>query len=344
MNCLVWAVRENDIERVEAILDQGNVSLNHESSGGTTALIAAAEKGFVEICEMLLDYGADIDHADSYAEETALICAARSGHSDVVSFLLEKGADYNVVSENGETSLTWAVSNNHVEVVALLISAGANINYQNRHGNTALMLAVASGKMKLVKMLTDAGADLDLCNKLKRTAGSLANSKRDRNMDHFLQKIAEERKRGQREGNDAGVAAESSKKSGGFEFTHVYKDDNGIVPQVISPMSSPTATASERSNNDVHNHISTERSKPKDNIERGIAVTEGDTNENEMVESAASASTDKSLHLPLLHVFIVTLMMLPITLIVSEYFYGYPRISDIFKSADEDWIVMDMDE
>ena len=358
MSHLVWAARDNDIETVERILIEGKVCLNHESCGGTTALIAAAEKGHLEICQMLLDYGANLDHKDSYAEETALVYAARSGEAEVVSFLLERGADCNVVTESGETCLTWAVYNNKIEVAKILVSAGADVDHQNRHGNTPLMLAAAMGESKMVEILTDAGADLDLCNTKNHTAMSLAASLHHHRVEALLQKLDKER-------NEALMQKEMKEAddADGFDLGCVYKDDRGIVPHVTSPLSSTAAAAAAA---DAPRNKTAKRGKTKrvtggdasQGVRNSQALYIDDSREPLGVEQrreneysdedrthnsrATTATTSRPFRLPSLRTFIITLMMLPVTLLISEYLFGYPKLSDLLRPVDEEWIIMDI--
>jgi ankyrin repeat protein len=74
---LIQAVRATQLERVRELLADG-VDPNVRSSGGRTALHAAAEEGILEAAQLLIDAGASIE-ARNFSGDTPLHCAARYG-------------------------------------------------------------------------------------------------------------------------------------------------------------------------------------------------------------------------------------------------------------------------
>ena len=74
---LIQAVRATELDRVRELLADG-VDPDIRSSGGRTALHAAAEEGILEAAQLLVDAGASIE-ARNFSGDTPLHCAARYG-------------------------------------------------------------------------------------------------------------------------------------------------------------------------------------------------------------------------------------------------------------------------
>ena len=101
------AIKQNDIEAVEVLLEEG-VDVNAKDNYGATPLISAAFFGYTEIAELLLEAGADPNIKDKDGW-TPLMIAAMDGKTGVVKLLLKAGADPNAKNKEGETALYWAL-------------------------------------------------------------------------------------------------------------------------------------------------------------------------------------------------------------------------------------------
>ena len=105
---LIEAVKNNDINRVNSILNNGKANINAKDRDGWTALIWASCKGDLEIVKLLVENGADIDAKDNEGW-SALMEASYEGHLKVVKYLVEKGIDrVNVKDNDGWTALMRA--------------------------------------------------------------------------------------------------------------------------------------------------------------------------------------------------------------------------------------------
>ena len=117
---LIEAVKNNDINRVNSILNNGKENINAKDRDGWTALIWASCKGDLEIVKLLVESGADIDAKDNDGW-TALMRASWRGYSEIVQYLVEIGADINIKNEDGKTALDLADTE---EIKEILRKAG----------------------------------------------------------------------------------------------------------------------------------------------------------------------------------------------------------------------------
>ena len=101
---LIEAVKNNDINRVNSILNNGKANINAKDRDGWTALIWASCKGDLEIVKLLVESGADIDAKDNDGW-TALMRASWRGYLEIVQYLVEIGADINIKNKDGKTAL-----------------------------------------------------------------------------------------------------------------------------------------------------------------------------------------------------------------------------------------------
>lgn len=145
------------------------------------ALVQAVIDNDIQKVQQLLDAGADVNQigkpqgAPLYAAVTPLFMAAQYGRTDIAKLLLKAGANINTVSKEGKTPLWIAtyysriesldVDDDHTKIIQLLISAGADVNKANRLGDTPLLLAAGIESTDAVQLLIAAGADINKANK-----------------------------------------------------------------------------------------------------------------------------------------------------------------------------------
>lgn len=79
---------------------QGKANPNLKTRGGTTALMAAATKGYHKIVQVMLDHGCDMNLGNSMGA-TALHLAAMTEQPRCIELLLEHGADASVRVHSG---------------------------------------------------------------------------------------------------------------------------------------------------------------------------------------------------------------------------------------------------
>ena len=129
---------------------------------GTTALMAAALRGYAAVCQSLLEEGADVDAVNDQ-NQTALSFAASQGYRDVVFVLLDHGPSncLNMQDTGGRTPLLHAISSGHVGCVQRLLESRCSTNVVDAHGRTPLLVAASAGNISLCRMLVQHGANVN---------------------------------------------------------------------------------------------------------------------------------------------------------------------------------------
>jgi len=185
------AVRQNDLETVEALIKRG-ANVKAVTRYGVTPMALAALNGNAAILRRLLDAGADPNSATP-GGETALMTAARTGNLEAVTLLLDRGASVNAKDTvRAQTALMWAVTENHADIVKLLVARGADVKAQTTvttpkgeyvparaggasgtgiirqralptkdGGMTPLLFAVRDGNVAMTRLLLELGADIN---------------------------------------------------------------------------------------------------------------------------------------------------------------------------------------
>jgi uncharacterized protein len=185
------AVRQNDLETVDALIKRG-ADVTTTTRYGVTPIGLAALNGNAAILRRLLDAGADPNTATA-GGETALMTAARTGNTEAVALLLDRRANVNAKDPvRSQTALMWAVTENHPDVVKLLAARGASVTAQTTitaprgeyvparaggasgtgiirqralptkdGGMTPLLFAVRDGNVAMTRLLLELGADIN---------------------------------------------------------------------------------------------------------------------------------------------------------------------------------------
>jgi len=164
------AVDEGDVERVNALLDEG-VNFYQRARRGETALMIAAGRGHVDVAKILVKKGIDVN-ASTLDGVTALMIAARLKQTEMVEFLLNNGADVNYEGPLGCNALLLALEGrpreqtasekNLASTVNALLDQGARLNARDGRGVTPLWLALRCGEDDVVKLILDKGADVNM--------------------------------------------------------------------------------------------------------------------------------------------------------------------------------------
>lgn len=187
---LHWAVRADDLESTNLLLQAG-AKASVANREGATPMQLAALNGNAAILERLLKAGVDVNATVSSSGDTALMLAARTGKPDAVKVLLDSGAKVDARETWGDTTaLMWAVAEGNHAVVRMLIDRGADVNArskfvpsatgrgfegatpvaarpnqnpeENASGSlTPLMFAAREGDLESAQMLVRAGADVN---------------------------------------------------------------------------------------------------------------------------------------------------------------------------------------
>lgn len=105
---LIYAVLENDIDLVEALINRG-AKVNLNDNNGWTALHFAANEHLVAITKLLIKKGADVNAKDSYGNTVIWRAVfASKGRGEIIELLLDNGADPSIVNDSDVSALSLA--------------------------------------------------------------------------------------------------------------------------------------------------------------------------------------------------------------------------------------------
>ena len=132
---LIGAVQDNNLEKVQHLLEMGADPNTRDTESGLTVLIIAAGQANAEMVKILLDAGADLFAVDSAAGASALHKACQGGSLEVVKLLVEAGAYVDwVAPTTGHTALMDALWFKYPDIVQYLLDQGAGLNLSTHYG------------------------------------------------------------------------------------------------------------------------------------------------------------------------------------------------------------------
>ena len=158
-DALYAAIREDNLPRLQALLEGGADPNSGDLRGEATPLMNAAVSGSLEAMTLLLDNGANVNGTNATGA-TALMWAATD--IEKVRLLLARGADAKAVSRRGRTALFLAArSEPSADIVKMLIAAGADMHAVDGAQMTVLHAAAAGDDIETIRLLVNAGADVN---------------------------------------------------------------------------------------------------------------------------------------------------------------------------------------
>ena len=192
---LYIACSNGNLELVKTLINKG-ADIDRLVNRSISPLFIASKLGKLDVVNMLIEEGADInktgDNTRNYG--TPLFVASKLGKVDVVKILIDKGADINKGDMDELTPLHVASKSGHVDVVNMLINAGADIDKSGMY-NTPLRIAIDEGHLNVVKILIEAGADINNLGKNGLTPGTVVLNENYKHEDviKFLKEITVKR-------------------------------------------------------------------------------------------------------------------------------------------------------
>ncbi|WP_342527326.1 ankyrin repeat domain-containing protein [Chryseomicrobium sp. FSL W7-1435] len=141
---LIQAVENNDVGKVEAILQNPSYPINETNDKGESPLLIATHKNFIDVAKRLIDAGADINQQD-HIQDSPYLYAGAQGKTEILKYMIAHAEpNHTVVNRYGGNALIPAAEKGHLENVKVLLQDGkADIDHQNNYGYTALIEAVA---------------------------------------------------------------------------------------------------------------------------------------------------------------------------------------------------------
>ncbi|WP_239457194.1 ankyrin repeat domain-containing protein [Planococcus versutus] len=141
---LIQAVENNEVKKVQEILQDPSYPLNETNSKKETPLLIATHDNQIEIAKLLIDAGADINQQDEMQDSTYLYAGAQ-GKTEILTYMIEQSEpNQKIVNRYGGNALIPAAEKGHLPNVKLLLEDGqVDMDHQNNFGYTALIEAVA---------------------------------------------------------------------------------------------------------------------------------------------------------------------------------------------------------
>jgi len=156
------AIFENDIDKVEDMLNRNSRLLNTKSHG--VPLIDAAGRGHDEIVRLFLGH-VNINQKDKFNSRTPIIAALENERYETTKILLEAGANPNLANKDDETPMYYAMGVSENRFVKLLLKYGANPNIQiDKSGRKPLWYAIWKQNPEMVRLLLAKGANPNKLN------------------------------------------------------------------------------------------------------------------------------------------------------------------------------------
>jgi hypothetical protein len=138
------AVKQNNVDIIDALLQRKDIKVNLQNWDGDTALMLAVKEKRVELVKALLQHPDINVNSKNEAKDTALMLAVEQKNVELIEALLQR-TDININVIKYTELLEWALNNKHFTIAENLI--------QKPGGDTALMLAVQENNVELVKAL-----------------------------------------------------------------------------------------------------------------------------------------------------------------------------------------------
>ena len=173
---LTFLIQEDQIALACCLISSHKSFINAIDSGGRTALMLAATKGYHKLVTMLIRSPEIYREARDSRGQTALIHAARTGHLEIVRLLAgTAGCDVNASDYLEMTAMTHAARNGDFDIVELLLAEKAIVNtLPGEIQLSAIEEASAAGHGKVVELLYANGAHLGRCLQKASSNGHLS--------------------------------------------------------------------------------------------------------------------------------------------------------------------------
>jgi ankyrin repeat protein len=154
------AIEDDDVSRVQALIQQSPELVRGSSPYGNPPLVAADHKS-PALVQLLIQRGADVNARNEYG-----FAALHFALLEVSRALLAAGADVDARDKYGETPLHLASGTGHVAGAELLLRAGADVNARNKSGEVPLHRAAFGGDVSTIRLLLSKGADVNACDQI----------------------------------------------------------------------------------------------------------------------------------------------------------------------------------
>ena len=142
LTALMHAARENDVQKIVALVQNNNADMTATDELGRSALLQALEAGHEEAALMLIFHGSDTGYCRPPKNETPLIIACRKNMTLAIERLVTVKAPLDAQDNDGNTGLMKALENANGWAACRLVGAGADFDtIKNKKEESAWRIA-----------------------------------------------------------------------------------------------------------------------------------------------------------------------------------------------------------
>lgn len=182
---LMRALRNEDPDVIEALLQYNNLDLEQRDEFGRTAFHVAIDMVNLDALRILVRYGGNaivtVTERNAVGRSPLMGLLRSTSPASVderletLSFMAEQGASMEVSDAFGRNLLQYAaVDDRWLPILRMSLEHGADVSSQDARGWTALHTACATGSKAAVKGLIDAGADIHCKDRKGLTPAAVA--------------------------------------------------------------------------------------------------------------------------------------------------------------------------
>ncbi len=153
MNIWIEHLKNNDLNKVQSLIQDGENVNDSNESGETVLMYATRSHCDSTLLELLLKSGADISAID-HEGVSVFDMAITYNNIAMVNYILDKGIDVNQTQRKSNfTPLMCASCYGRYEIVELLLKNGADKEATDTKGLTAIDFSRKMNKKSILKLL-----------------------------------------------------------------------------------------------------------------------------------------------------------------------------------------------
>ena len=151
-DCFSQFMAKNKTEICNLFLE-ADIDPNSRDDFGTPLLNIAVRNDNIDFVNKLLDAGAKINESSEDRGYTAVMDAVWRGNYEITKLLIEKGAELNTISKEGQSNLVLAVGADRIKICEILAKNGADPDIKDQMGMSAYGYATLFKKTEIVEIL-----------------------------------------------------------------------------------------------------------------------------------------------------------------------------------------------
>ena len=151
-DCFSQFMAKNKTEICNLFLE-ADIDPNSRDDFGTPLLNIAVRNDNIDFVNKLLDAGAKINESSEDRGYTAVMDAVWRGNYEITKLLIEKGAELNTISKEGQSNLVLAVGADRIKICEILAKNGADPDIKDQMGMSAYGYATLFKKTEIVDIL-----------------------------------------------------------------------------------------------------------------------------------------------------------------------------------------------